>query len=255
MRRMRSSGGFTLIELIVVMAIAAAVVAIVVPVARTLANGNRAMGCSSKMQRISQALKLYVLDEGAAPPFYPANPSAAGGNMIGRGLYSLVDAGYLGGYESLHCPSDREHVLGDDPAPDPDDPFPPAPYATSYFSEDSDVACQSGSVYELYNTYKYLCCRGVTSADPDYKRQLWPYVETFTGSGVYVPRALRAWHPDDTTVVMWCNYHYLTIREARQGQYNALFWDGSARRMPGSLLRDGTPVDAWRVKPSDDPTP
>ncbi len=70
------------------------------------------------------------------------------------------------------------------------------------------------------------------------------------------PAASRQWRPDDTTVVLWCDYHFDTVTEAREGQYNVLFWDGSVRRMPGALLRDGDPVtEAWRTKPADDPSP
>jgi prepilin-type processing-associated H-X9-DG protein len=87
-------------------------------------------------------------------------------------------------------------------------------------------------------------------ADPDYKRQLMPLL-----SNGY-PAYGTPWQPDDTTLVLWCDQHFGQIREANKGQYQVLFWDGSVRRVNGSLFRSGSPVPAaWRVMPADDNTP
>jgi len=93
MRRMRRNRAFTLIELMVVMGIAAALVAITVPVARNLANTNKGLRCATRMQRISQALKMYVLDEGCVPPYYP-DPAGTGA-YFGPGLEALLASSYL----------------------------------------------------------------------------------------------------------------------------------------------------------------
>lgn len=258
MRRTRSSGGFTLTELIVVMAIAATVVAITIPVARSLSDGNRAMGCSTQMQRLSQAIRMYTLDEGSVPPLYPSPQTLYDGDVLlpdvedeagwadeklrRSGLLKLVDAGYLGGDDTLHCPADwrhgRDHVL----------------YAYSYMTQDEEAIATS-SPYGEYNRHKYLSSRGIArdAADPDVRRQLTPLP---AGAGDLVrPEISRAWRPDDSTLVLWCDHHYHTIRRGGEGQYNVLFWDGSVRRMAGALFREPERVDAWRTRPEDDPIP
>lgn len=258
MRRKRSPGGFTLTELVVVMAIAAALVAITIPVARSLSTGNKAMGCTTKLQRLSQAIKMYALDEGSVPPFYPSPETFYSGDMLlpdeedaggwadeklnRSGLLKLIDTGYLSSDDTLHCPADwqhkRDHVL----------------YAYSYMTQDEEAVATSGP-YGEYNRHKYLSSRGIArdAADADVRRQL-----TALPAGVadlVRPEISRAWRPDDSTVVMWCDHHYETIRRGGEGQYNVLFWDGSARRMDGALFRDPDRVDAWRTRPEDDPTP
>ena len=255
MRRTRPTSGFTLIEIIVVMSIAAAVVAITIPAAQSLSQGNRATTCVTQMQRIGQALKLYALDEGSVPAFYPGMHDPASGldellpevddedgwveEKIRRsGLLRLVDTGYLGNEATLNCPADFEHRLGH--------PL----YAYSYMVRDEEAESVSGP-YVDYNQHKYLSCRGISrdAADPDVRRQLSPLPPTATGE--LVPEISRGWHPDDTTLVTWCEHHHHAIRQNREGQYMALFWDGSARRIPGYVFRGGGPVDAWRVRPSD----
>lgn len=242
MRRKRRTGAFTLIELMVVMGIAAALVAITVPVARELSNTNKGMRCTTRLQRVGQALKMYVLDEGSVPPYYP-DPNGTG-DYWGPGLTALFDTGYLAGESSLHCPADSKH-----PA---DDPL----HTHSYMNLDEDAACDGSTLYGIDNQAKYLTSRGLRrdSADPDVRRQLAPLPASPSTS--LVPEFSREWHPDDNTVVSWCNYHTLTITKGGEGQYQVLFWDGSVHRMDASLLQDGVEVaEAWRVKPSDDPVP
>lgn len=258
MRRTRSSGGFTLTEMVVVMAIAATLVAITIPIARSLSTGNKAMSCATKMQRLSQAIKMYALDEGSVPPFYPSAQTFYDGDALlpdeedaaawaeeklnRSGLLKLVDAGYVGSDDSLHCPADVEHRLGH------------VLYAYSYMTQDEEAVATSGP-YGDYNRHKYLSSRGIArdAADPDVRRQLTPLPAGATD--LVRPEMSRAWRPDDSTVVLWCDHHYETIRRGGEGQYNALFWDGSVRRMAGALFRDTDRVDAWRTRPEDDPTP
>lgn len=248
MRRKRGKGGFTLLELVVVMGIAAAVAAITIPLVRSISNSNRGMSCASRMQRIGQAIKMYALDEVGVPPYYP---QLVNGNLVMEedlvpppprwGLQKLVDTGYLKSDHALHCPADREHGLGT------------ALYAHSYDSVDRD-ARSSATVWSAeVNKHAYLSCRGVRqgTGDQDLKRQLSPLP---ADPNSFVPVVAREWHPDDTSVVTWCRHHYFSIRENGVGQYQVLFWDGHVRRMGGNLLRSGS-TDAWRVDPTADVTP
>ncbi len=213
MRRKRSARGFTLIELMVVMGIAATLVAITVPIARNMANSNKGMRCCSRLQRISQALKMYVLDEGTAPAYYP---DLVNGTMVGEGLYALFYTGYLRGEDALHCPADQLHGRNT------------VEYPYSYMSVDPNAMFDPANPYGAYNQYKYLSCRGIRkgSLDPDVRRQLTPLPAAPSTSSV--PVFSREWHPDDTTVVTWCEFHERSLKQV---------------------------AEAWRVNQSDDPTP
>lgn len=239
MRRTRSSSGFTLVELVVVIGIALLVFAITMPVAKSMISGNRAMTCATRLQGIGKAMKIYAMDHGSVPPLYP---DLGAGVLVGPGLLALFDEGYINGETQLHCPADWTHERND--------PL----YAESYCRQDVDASTDGSTAYGAWNQYTYLSCRGVVEGSwaTDEKRQLTPLSNT--GSGF--PSISRQWTPDDTTVVTWCSFHYTQIQEAGLGQYQVLFWDGSVQRLPAALLRDGIDVtEAWRVSPDDDPTP
>jgi prepilin-type N-terminal cleavage/methylation domain-containing protein len=245
---MRRDGGFSLTELIVVIGIGALITAVSFPVAKTMTSGNKLTTCAARLQHIGQAMKIYYLDEGAPPPYYP-DPDGSG-TMYGPGLLALVDTGHLRSETALNCPADTEHKSNtryESPGVE-DLNF----TARSYFSLDPGAQTNSLGYLEL-NRYKYLSSRGLesTSTDPLRKRQLAP----LRADG-YPQLARGIPQPDDRTVITWCNYHFDKIMEGREGQYQALFWDGSVHKMPGSLFR--TPDDvsaAWVVTPADDPTP
>jgi prepilin-type N-terminal cleavage/methylation domain-containing protein len=269
--------GFTLIELLVVIAIIAILAAMIVPVFRGMMNGNRASACAAGMRAIGSALRMYYQDWQGAPPrydasgggrldtdedlsAYPSHVNTDDDYMVdGRGLMALVDGEYIKGTSMLHCPVHRSQADGNDPRK-PNDPLSPT-YAQSYTGRDNNPAHQartdsSTDAYGLLNQYKYLSIRGVfDTADPDFRRQLCRCEDD--GTGHAVPVFDPTWYPDDSTVVLWCNWHEDQIQKGGFGQYQVLYWDGSVRRMPAYLFHEvanqpaGMPVAAWRVRPSD----
>jgi prepilin-type N-terminal cleavage/methylation domain-containing protein len=229
----------TLIELMVVIGIVAVLLAIVVPVIRSLRESNRIMMCAANLHAIHTAIKAYSIDEGAVPPYdlKPADdPSSAATVPQGNGLYTLLTTGYLGRDMTLHCPS-HTNVQTDNPH-----------FFHTYDIRDTQARTDSASPLSLLNQYKYLPYRGAASGDPDYHRQLArgtgtsPYTAT-----VYDP----SWRPDDSSVVCWCDKHYMTLLRGGVGQYQVLFWGGNVDLRPKSLMQGtGTdPTEAWRVRP------
>ncbi len=236
--------GFTLTELLVVIGIMVMLLALALPVATSLREGNRMMSCRSHLSQISQAIKMYRMDEGGVPPYYidPDEPYSVDEEGVetnppeGPGLMQLYYGGYLARRESLHCPRD---VYAE---PDSEE------YFQSYIRRDEDVASDT----EL-NRYTYLSTRGVTDRDdPYYYRQLQPAEERAVS-----PRPVMDphWHPSDQTVVTWCSYHVTHVEMGGAGQYNVLFWDGSVRRIGEHLMRDEEvgPGAAWRVGYTPEP--
>ncbi len=164
------------------------------------------------------------------------------------GLVWLWYSGYLNNKKTLHCPRD---VYNQDGAQ--------LEFYESYTGRDPDAQTQSGANYELFNNYKYLSTRGIIdNTDPDYYRQLdRAYFDS--GLGIVVPAFDTTWHPDDTTVVTWCDWHADSVVRQDYGQYLVLFWDGSVRSLPEWLFNGAVtppagctpPAAAWRVRPSD----
>ncbi len=242
-RRSSVTIGFTLIELMVVVGIAMVLLAISVPVVQNIAAGNALARCNIQLQQIGQALKIYHLDYGAVPPRYPLNPADSQSAVGGAGLDALWRTDYLRNRKALHCPRDLAHSDTSDPI-----------YYESYSDVDAEAKPGDPATYH-YNQYKYLSYRGVDDTDGDYYRQLADIVG-WAGS---LPIFDTDWHPDDTTVVTWCNWHTDTITRGGEPQYLVLFWDGSVSIMPSPLLADlpdhpavYPPNAAWRVHPSDE---
>jgi len=238
LRQTHRTTGFTLTELVVVVGIMALLMAIMIPATRSLQRGNRASTCAFKLQQIGNALKAYHLDYGSVPPRYPGYPGPLDTvppypppETWGPGLVALWETGYLSNRRALHCPSDKDY-------PDPNAPD----YYLSYMDADPDAATELFG----FNNYKYLSTRGADISHSAFNRQLEDpafYEPAFSGS---------TWHPDDRTVVAWCNLHANEITRNGEPVYQVLFWDGSVEVMPAGLF-DGThpdaPAAAWQVTP------
>lgn len=232
--------GFTLMELLVVMGIAVVLMAITLPAVKSINESNRMTRCTTKLQQIGQALKIYQLDYAGVPPRLlgfgddPSNPTT---EPVGPGLVALWRTDYMRDIKTLHCPGD---LLHQDASQDE--------FYWSYTGRDERAKTDAAEPYGPFNQYKYLSFRGIMdNTDPDYKRQL---------NGLE-----PGWHPDDTTVVIWCDWHADSVIRQGYGQYLVLFWDGSVRMMPEWLFNpdvdppenvdpSDVPSAAWRVKPS-----
>ena len=133
--RWRSSIGFTLVELMIVIAIMATLMAIIVPSYQVMASQHRRASCAANMKAIGQALALFREDYQCFPPdateslWVPSdlNDEEVAGDLIhaaydefglpvetgvhGMGLYTLY---YLGVYSAVLPPSASEPRLGDE---------------------------------------------------------------------------------------------------------------------------------------------
>lgn len=236
------TGGFTLVELLVVIGIAVVLMALLVPTGQALRAGNRAMTCKAQLQQIGTAMKAYYLDEGGAPPFYieqdddPTDPEA--NPPAGPGLMTLYLTGYVPRRQSLHCPRDV------------------------YAQEDTDEWFESYQQYDEHaaatvalNRYTYLQTRGVTDdTNPYYRRQLQPAADIDGDpSTPAMPVPMPDWRPDDDAVITWCPFHATEIEVGDEGAYQVLFWDGSVLRFRESVITDPTvgPDAAWKVGHGD----
>lgn len=267
--------GFTLIELMVVLAIVAVVSAITLGAFNSLSDTNQRTGCQANMAQLYQGLRQYMADNNGQPPFYdpsrPAFNAADPASGRGIGLWALwtfpdkdnfdklakvgerPNATYLRSPKVLHCPSDSEalnaaNVLHSDLYANADK----SEYNMDYLSyQGQDVLTPPAYVFPAtppaFDPDKalYLPSRTTTVADANFKRQL---VQKTAAGAEPISRP-----PTDDTVVTWCQYHRLT-----RDYDNVLFFDGSVQLLPrvqdnldGSCNPQTTPatLENWKRVP------
>lgn len=137
----RRQSGFTLIELMVVLAIAAILSALVLGGFRQISASNRRQNCQVNLSQIYTALKMYAQDEPnnkfpdfdpkfannmglwklytvQVDPADPARPIANGTSQFPSALLyngnRKITGMYLRSYKNLHCPSDEDKSDIDD---------------------------------------------------------------------------------------------------------------------------------------------
>jgi prepilin-type N-terminal cleavage/methylation domain-containing protein len=203
--------GFTLVEMMVVLAITALLSALIFSGFHSMKSGNRRVSCQSNLIAIYQAARQYQADEGAFPYYNPENtgnpgiglwqlytfPEAGNPDAIGA-LPAKMAGRYLRNATVLHCPS---HNQNNDPG--------------------STTLQSGGSFNAKYLSYQtddggistYDTNRTSNTGDTGWKRQILHY----SGS------TLVARPPADDTIVTWCKWH----RNEGGGYDNVLFYDGS----------------------------
>ncbi|MGA2499581.1 MAG: prepilin-type N-terminal cleavage/methylation domain-containing protein [Tepidisphaeraceae bacterium] len=108
-RTARRRPAFTLVELLVVLAIIGLLLSILIPVvaaARTRANG---LTCKSQLRQIGQAVRMYLAENKDHYPLAPALPSV---NPNGYPTLMACLGKYLGNNPAIyHCPCDEQLYL------------------------------------------------------------------------------------------------------------------------------------------------
>jgi prepilin-type N-terminal cleavage/methylation domain-containing protein len=231
--------GFTLVELMVVIAIGAMLLAITLGGYRSIATGNQRVSCQTNLTQIYAALRQYSSDYDGFAPYYnpttlrsgerglglwalyampqngsfrdPASPSSSNANNLLPGGLKKPIGLYLRNYKQMHCPVDFDN------------------------EERFDA---NGEFIQAYFSYQGLDDRGDTNASNDeqtyqssrvldatnryFDRQLLRYTSAAADAQ---PRSQRS--PADNTVVTWCRWHRF-----QRPIDNVLFYDGVVRPTP-----------------------
>lgn len=231
-------GAFTLVELMVVITIAAIVTGMTLGGYRSLADGNERVSCQTNLTQLYSAIQLYNKDYDGFYPFYdPAGTLAADGSK-GLGLWALYAmktestpnepahlgekilgtdhdkpfALYVRNRKLLHCPSDKDN---------------------EFFTDATDTT----KINMNYLSYQvkdgtemtYQPWRGVADGNWNTKRQLILLKPS--------PFLYRASRPTEDAVITWCPWH-----RGRRDMDNVLFVSGAVRPVPKVQANPDYPV-------------
>ncbi len=269
--------GFTLIELMIVIAIAAILSALVLGGFYQITASNRRSGCQVNMSQIYNALRLYANDYDGAYPYYNETSTASatgisdGGNGGVAGL--PVDTMGLWRLFTTQTPADKFNVSVTNPSFQFFATMTAAPgrkFVGNYLRSYKNLHCpndvnsenlylDANSTYNpkylsyqtldngkeffpasTLNTPTYQTQRTNVTTDADWDRQLLHY------SGAAPVLEKRA--PSDT-VILWCKWH----RTGLGGRQNdiVLFADGSVKTKPlnANSAAPAQPQPGWQRTP------
>lgn len=105
MRASPTSRGFTLTELLVVLAIIGALAAIAFPIGRSVIAKSRSAACLSNLRQIGVALESFLQDNAQTMPDIAAGRKSKADDTP---VLETVLASYLPDPEAFHCPADHE---------------------------------------------------------------------------------------------------------------------------------------------------
>lgn len=241
-----SRRGFTLLELLTVIAIIAILAGLLFPVFNQVRESARKSSCMSNMHQIVQALKVYKDDWHAYPEtLYGGQYSGAAGctaypaGLVRKGLFPE----YVKSEDVFVCPdaavklseAGRNKLI----------------YATN--RSQGAQTCWGTPEFSSYD-FQYIPNAAGGAQELHYTKK-WTAPGTLLSSESQ--RQLVWREPPDSTVVTWCGYHAgLTAvdKPAQGGMYLVAFLGGNVKAIPAQAMINSNPWTAtsgpWLQKPS-----
>jgi prepilin-type N-terminal cleavage/methylation domain-containing protein len=228
LKGVRGRPGFTMVELLTVIAIIAILAGILFPVFATVRRNVHKATCTTNLHSIAQGLKMYKDDHGAYP----------------EALYEILDNGnkvsflypqYVKTREVFRCPL-APHQINSNVAP----PRPLFPVPNDGFRKDRD------RVYPVWDSYDGQF------EPPNSQNYVVKYVRHWSGPRTGFgdnPRQLLYRNPPEDTVVTWCTYHRDWDRSGanpapQTGSLDlVLFVGGNVKPIPANRMHPILPVD------------
>lgn len=220
MRSLKTTNqGFSMVELLTVIAIIAILAAILFPVFSTAKEKARQASCMANMNQIQQALKMYKLDERVYPEMLvgPVFTSTSGSLIdFSRIQFGYLLKGYTKDYTVFHCannPSPSPAAVTQEMTimrPDPnDDNYRIYGSSTDYYGINYKVngITAYAYAYESYSVGKE--CDGSLSERYNVYR---PYTPVESSGAYQSGKAddmcqLQYSNPPENTIVTWCTSH------------------------------------------------
>lgn len=271
--RIRAHRGFTLIELMVVIAIISILAAILLPVLSRAREQARQGSCLANLHAIAVAMRIYRMDYGA----YPFGLDRDLNKFASVGVRTLVSGGYLESPKALRCPDDNAtlEAINDqiaDANQGPGAPLPewtqtdfdrlyssyageynrygygppdtPASHGSAYYDLNDDLQCTDKDAEILYGN-------GALRDQMD--RPLWDLVnQNYTA---YFPGLVNNQAPE-STVITHCRYHRsyypqggaMDLLVRIDGVAERRFQNWQAAKRPDLPKEDGW---GWVMQPPD----
>lgn len=274
----RKPSGFTMVELLTVIAIIAILAAIIFPIMSGAKASARRTQCISNMEQIFQAMQLFKNDEHRYPDFI-AGPVSwsldANGDPVLDGLSSskgVTTSGtlvslfpeYIKSPNDLKCPlstAKSSEIIAD----------PMFAYLNTLdFAGRTPPLRRIGELvngkyqaFYLYqaSTYDVQFPKGAPSAEVHYST-VWSNEDSVTVTAAYaagsarearlatIGRQLRWRQPPSDTVITWCSLHRDTAGDGTPDNGTkdiALFMDGTVRLISSKPVRDAGWQNVWEL--------
>ena len=252
MKTMRSKDGFSLIELLTVIAIIAILAGIIFPAMTAVKNRAKVVQCMANLHDIAMALKMFQMDNRKYPETLSGYVQYNGGAVIPLErtqvdpLHPALYPEYVKSVKGFHCPlsqvtkTDDVTVLNN---------------TYEYYSYDSYSLYTAGLTSPAAATSWDMRYTLSWAPDQDAVNSLDPSPPGTPASPLLTAsdykRQLKFRQPSDDTVVTWCTYHR-RVGDARS-MVPVLFLDGHADLIPAVQVEGqntgGQTGSRWRTQP------
>jgi prepilin-type N-terminal cleavage/methylation domain-containing protein len=243
-----SNRGFSLVELLTVIAIIAILAAVIFPVMGVVKARARENNCMSNLHQIGTAVAMFKTDNRKYPlalvgAVYDGGSDAVDFTSAKSSDYLFSE--YVPSFKAFHCPS--SNISDTKTAVEVRQrAYSASPTIKVYVYNSYEVYVNSAGAYDRHY-YTDWASEETGTADTAVGR-LDPNEapDDTTKQQADYERQLKFRNPPADTVITWCSYHETGSSASLSGSAIVLFLDGSTERIPAKRVE----ACKWRIRPS-----